>query len=130
MWPSDGPLTSRYGYRTHPIYGDRRLHAGIDIGSGASAAIVATAAGTVILSYFSSSYGNLVVIDHGTIRGRQITSAYAHQSERLVAEGDIVRAGQLIGRVGSTGNSTGPHLHFEIREDGEPVDPLDYVDEP
>ena len=131
LWPSDGPMTSRYGYRTHPIYGDRRLHAGIDIGSGSGAPVVAAAAGTVILSYFSESYGNLIVIDHGVLGGRQVTSAYAHQSQRVAQEGDAVSAGELIGRVGSTGNSTGPHLHFEVREDGEPVDPLvGYLDEP
>lgn len=130
LWPSDGPLTSRYGYRRHPIYGDRRLHAGIDIGSGSGAGIIAAAAGTVLLSYYSASYGNLTVIDHGVINGRQITTAYAHQSQRVVAEGQRVAAGELIGRVGSTGNSTGPHLHFEVREEGEPVDPLKYVDEP
>ena len=130
LWPSDGPMTSDYGYRTHPIYGDRRLHAGIDIGSGMGAAVVAATGGTVLLSYYSESYGNLIVVDHGTIDGAQITTAYAHQSERLAQEGEAVAAGEIIGRVGSTGNSTGPHLHFEVRRDGEPVDPMNYVDEP
>lgn len=130
LWPSDGPMTSPYGYRTHPIYGDRRLHAGIDIGSGAGADIIAATAGTVLLSYFSESYGNLIVIDHGTIGNAQVSTAYAHQSQRLVQEGQRVSAGEVIGRVGNTGNSAGPHLHFEVREDGDPVDPMTYVDEP
>lgn len=130
VWPSDGPVTSPYGYRTHPIYGDRRLHAGVDIGSGDGAPIVASGGGTVLLSYFSESYGNLTVIDHGTIGGEQITTAYAHQSQRLVQEGQQVDAGELIGRVGNTGNSAGPHLHFEVRRNGDPVDPMKYVDEP
>ena len=125
-WPSPGRLTSRFGYRTHPIYGDRRLHAGIDVGAGTGTPVRSADDGVVLLSYFSSGYGNLIVVDHGG----GVSTAYAHQSARLVAAGDRVARGQLIGRVGSTGNSTGPHLHFEVREDGDPVDPLKYLEEP
>ena len=125
-WPAPGRLTSRFGYRTHPIYGDRRLHAGIDIGAGTGTPVRSADDGVVLLSYFSSSYGNLIVIDHGG----GISTMYAHQSARLVTAGQRVARGQLIGRVGSTGNSTGPHLHFEVRVDGEPVDPLRYVSPP
>lgn len=122
-WPADGRLTSRFGLRTHPIYGDRRLHAGIDIGAAQGVPIRAADNGTVLLSYFSNGYGNLIVLDHGG----GLTTAYAHQAARLVRAGDRVQRGQQIGRVGSTGNSTGPHLHFEVRRDGAPVDPLAYT---
>lgn len=125
-WPAPGRLTSRFGYRTHPLYGDRRLHGGIDIGAGTGVPVRAADDGVVLLSYYSSSYGNLIVVDHGGV----ISTAYAHQDARLVATGDRVVRGQLIGRVGSTGNSTGPHLHFEVRVGGEPVDPLAYVSPP
>lgn len=127
QWPADGPMTSDYGYRTHPIYGGRRFHAGIDVGAPAGATIVAARGGTVLASYYSSSYGNLTVIDHGTVAGERLTTSYAHQTRSLVSEGQVVRGGQAIGEVGSTGNSTGPHLHFEVRRDGEPVDPTRYV---
>jgi murein DD-endopeptidase MepM/ murein hydrolase activator NlpD len=126
-WPSSGPRTSGYGYRTHPIYGDRRLHTGIDLGPGSGAPIVAALDGTVIARYFSSSYGNLTVIDHGIVGGQPLTTAYAHQSSASVSDGERVRRGQVIGRVGNTGNSTGPHLHFETRVDGDPVDPMRYL---
>jgi murein DD-endopeptidase MepM/ murein hydrolase activator NlpD len=130
QWPANGRLTSRYGFRTHPIFGDRRLHAGIDIGAPTGTPIVAAEAGTVILSYFSPSYGNLTVVDHGEINGRSVTTAYAHQSVVSVSEGQRVARGQLIGRVGNTGNSTGAHLHFEVRLEGDPVDPLGWVSPP
>lgn len=125
--PTTGPTTSGYGYRTHPIYGDRRLHAGIDLGPGSGAPIVAALDGTVIARYFSPSYGNLTVIDHGLVDGEPLTTTYAHQSSTSVREGQLVARGQLIGRVGNTGNSTGPHLHFETRVDGNPVDPMRYL---
>jgi murein DD-endopeptidase MepM/ murein hydrolase activator NlpD len=129
-WPATGRLTSRYGYRTHPIYGGRRLHAGIDIGGGAGSPIYAADDGTVLMTYFSSSYGKLTVIDHGSRNGRNVTTAYAHQSSFSVSPGQRVSRGQRIGRLGSTGNSTGPHLHFEVRLDGDPVDPLGWVSPP
>lgn len=130
VWPADGPMTSRYGYRTHPIYGDRRFHAGIDIGAGSGTPISAGDDGVVVFAGRQGGYGNIVLISHGTEGGRELVTAYAHQSAILVSQGQRVRRGQTIGRVGSTGNSTGPHLHFETRLDGDPVDPLNYVSPP
>jgi murein DD-endopeptidase MepM/ murein hydrolase activator NlpD len=122
VWPTPGPVTSGYGYRTHPIYGYRRLHAGIDIGAPTGQGIVAALGGTVVTAGPMGSYGNLVVIDHGD----GFATAYAHQSRVLVSSGQRVAKGQRIGLVGSTGASTGPHLHFETRVNGEPVDPMRY----
>lgn len=131
--PYDGVyLSSYYGYRYHPIDGDWRYHSGIDISmSGAYGKnIIATRAGTVILSSLESEsgtgYGNYIIIDHGD----GYTSLYGHCSELLVSEGQIVSRGQIIAKVGSTGWSTGPHLHFEVRYNGSTVDPLDYVTMP
>lgn len=131
--PYDGVyLTSYYGYRYHPLDGDWRYHSGIDVSmSGAYGKnIVATRAGTVILSSLESEsgtgYGNYIIIDHGD----GYTSLYGHCSELLVSQGQRVSRGQIIARVGSTGWSTGPHLHFEVRYNGETVDPLDYVTMP
>jgi murein DD-endopeptidase MepM/ murein hydrolase activator NlpD len=130
QWPATGRLTSRYGSREHPIFGTERLHAGIDIGGGSGSPLYAAQSGTVLLTYYAGGYGNLTVIDHGTINGRNVTTAYAHQSSFGVREGQQVSRGQVIGRMGSTGNSTGPHLHFEVRLDGDPVDPLGWVSPP
>ena len=111
--PSAGPLTSPFG----PRWG--RLHAGIDIGSPSGAPIYAAAAGTVSFAGVQGGYGNFVTIDHGM----GLTTAYGHQSRIAVTAGQAVAAGQLIGYVGNTGHSTGPHLHFETRLNGTPVDP-------
>lgn len=128
--PYDGVyLTSYYGYRYHPLDGSYTYHSGIDVSmSGAYGKnIVATKDGTVIISSYEgqngTGYGSYIVIDHGG----GYTSLYGHCSELLVSEGQRVSRGQIIARVGSTGWSTGPHLHFEIRYNGETVDPLDYV---
>jgi len=126
LWPGNGRLTSRYGWRTHPIFGDRRFHAGIDLGGGYGAPVLATESGVVIYAGRASGYGTLVVISHGD----RISSAYAHMSAILVREGQSVGRGATIGRIGSEGNSTAPHLHFEIRVNGNPVDPLRYVSPP
>ncbi len=121
VWPTTGPITSPYGYRTHPIYGSRRLHTGVDVGAGWGTPIVAANTGLVIAAYCSGGgYGCRIVIDHGG----GMASLYAHQSSFAVAEGTVVTAGQTIGYVGSTGASTGPHLHFEIRREGVPEDPM------
>lgn len=126
VWPlpdyGTGRISSPYGYRTHPITGKRKLHAGIDVGVPSGSTIVAAASGTVVRSYMSSSYGNYTVIDHGG----GVMTAYAHQSKRLVSAGEHVSAGQKIGLVGSTGNSTGNHLHFEVYVNGSTVDPMRY----
>lgn len=121
VWPSNGRITSPYGNRTHPIYGTQRMHTGVDIGGGWGQEIVAANTGKVIAAYCSAGgYGCRIVIDHGG----GMATLYAHQSSFAVAEGTVVNAGQVIGYVGSTGASTGPHLHFEIRRHGVPEDPM------
>ena len=98
-------------------------HKGMDIASGKGNPVIAAASGTVVKSYLSSSYGNYIVISHGG----GLMTAYAHMTRRLVSVGDTVAAGQQIGTVGSTGNSTGNHLHFEVYENGTAVNPRNYV---
>ena len=120
--PSYSRISSPYGYRTHPISGTRKLHKGLDIAASKGNPVVAAAPGTVVKSYFSSSYGNYVAISHG---GGMMT-AYAHMTRRMVSAGDTVSAGQQIGTVGSTGNSTGPHLHFEVYVGGSTTNPMNY----
>lgn len=122
LWPTDGTVTSGFGYRNHPIFKQRRLHAGIDIPAGTGQPIYAAGDGTVVLAGTYGGYGNAVVIDHGD--GMQ--TVYAHQSKLAVEKGDELLAGDTVGYVGSTGYSTGPHLHFEIRLGGNPTDPLDW----
>jgi murein DD-endopeptidase MepM/ murein hydrolase activator NlpD len=116
IWPVNGPITSPFGWR----WG--RMHQGIDIGVGMGTPIKAAAAGTVIYCGWESGYGNLTVIDHGG----NLATAYGHQSSIAVACGQQVAQGDVIGYVGCTGHCTGPHLHFEVRIDGNPVDPLGY----
>jgi murein DD-endopeptidase MepM/ murein hydrolase activator NlpD len=122
QWPASGPKTSGYGWRTHPIFGTKRFHAGIDIGAGYGAQIVAAASGVVVSAGAQGGYGNTVVIDHGG----GLATLYAHQSSYAVSSGQRVSRGQVIGYVGSTGYSTGPHLHFETRVNGAPRDPMGY----
>ena len=124
-WPLPGyaTITSGYGMRMHPIFGVYRLHTGVDIGAPLGSIIVAANEGVVILSEYSSSYGNYVMIDHG---GGVIT-LYAHGLESWVEVGQEVKKGDEIMLVGSTGWSTGPHLHFEVRINGETLDPLPYI---
>jgi len=123
-WPTQSCtyITSCFGYRVHPIFGTTKYHAGVDIAAGAGATISAAAAGTVTIAEYSSSYGNYVVIYHPN----GSTTLYAHMSQMAVSVGQSVSKGQTIGYVGSTGWSTGPHLHFEIRVNGSCVDPLQY----
>jgi murein DD-endopeptidase MepM/ murein hydrolase activator NlpD len=123
LWPADGVKTSDFGWRTHPIFGTGRLHAGIDIGAAYGSPISAAASGTVVSAGTMSGYGNVVVLDHGG----GIATLYAHQSSVAVGTGQAVQRGQTIGYVGSTGYSTGPHLHFEVRVNGTPVDPMGYL---
>lgn len=126
-WPTSGPLTSSFGWRTHPIYGDQRFHAGIDIGAPYGQSVIAADAGTVVYAGPISGYGNMVLISHGTVNGKDLSTGYAHMSALSVVQGDRVSRGQQVGLVGSTGNSTGPHLHFEVRLNGEPVDPMGWL---
>ena len=130
LWPAPGRLTSRYGWRTHPIYGDRRFHAGIDIGGGYGARVSAADTGIVTYAGVAGGYGTLVVISHRTVNGKDLSTAYAHMSQLSVVAGQSVGRGDKVGEIGNEGNSTGPHLHFEVRLDGDPVDPLDYVSPP
>ena len=124
VWPcpSYSRISSQYGYRTHPISGMRKLHKGLDIAASSGNPVIAAASGTVVKSYFSSSYGNYVVISHGG----GLMTAYAHMTRRLVSAGQTVAAGQQVGTVGSTGNSTGPHLHFEVYVGGSTTNPMNY----
>lgn len=122
--PNYSYISSEFGARVHPITGEWQSgHKGIDIASGKGNPILAAKSGTVVKSYLSSSYGNYVVVSHGG----GLMTAYAHMSKRMVSVGDTVSAGQQIGTVGSTGNSTGNHLHFEVYVDGAVVNPMDYV---
>lgn len=121
--PVSARVTSPFGYRVHPILGTRRLHAGIDYGAAAGTPIVAADGGVVVWAGPRGGYGNAVIIDHGNT----LATLYAHQSRVAVGVGATVRPGQTIGFVGSTGFSTGPHLHFEVRKLGTPVNPTSYL---
>ena len=123
IYPAIGPITSEFGWRTHPILGYERFHSGMDIGADHGELIYAADAGTVIFADWYGGYGNAVIIDHGN----GLTTLYAHASEVYVQEGQGVNKGQPIAAVGSTGFSTGPHLHFEVRKDGEPIDPAQFL---
>jgi len=129
QWPTwCHTITSPFGYRTHPIYGNTRFHSGIDIGAGFGDTIMAAASGTVIYvetpvpgqNWGGSGYGNYFIIDHGN----GVSTLYAHCSNVYVSNGQSVSAGEAVGTVGSTGGSTGSHLHFEVRVNGDRVDPL------
>ncbi|MEQ8188551.1 MAG: peptidoglycan DD-metalloendopeptidase family protein [Candidatus Eremiobacterota bacterium] len=122
-WPAAGPVTSNFGWRLHPIYGEWRFHAGVDIGADYDTPIYASGDGVIISSDWLGGYGNAVMIDHGG----GVVTLYAHCSGLAVSCGQHVSKGQLVAYVGSTGNSTGPHLHFEVRQDGVAVDPCGFV---
>lgn len=119
-WPTAGGIGSYFGYRRHPILGYSRLHGGLDIGGRMGQPIWAAKEGLVIMARVNGGYGNTIIIDHGN----GYATLYGHQSSFVVSEGDYVETGAHIGNVGSTGLSTGPHLHFEIRINGSVTDPL------
>ena len=119
-WPVSGPITSGFGWRVDPFIHRRALHTGIDIAAPMGAPVEAAANGTVLYAGWMTGYGNVVVLDHGN----GVSTVYGHLSSYLVHVGQSVTRGEVIARVGSTGWSTGPHLHFEVRQDGQPVDPL------
>lgn len=121
--PTNGTVTSNFGWRTHPVFGNQRLHAGMDIGADYDEDIVAADGGVVINSGTISGYGKTIIIEHNAT----YSTLYAHSSELLVSEGQVVKKGQLIARVGDTGYTTGPNLHFEVRVNGSPVDPREYL---
>lgn len=124
--PTTGPVTSPYGPRLHPVLGYVKLHTGTDFGAG-DGRVRAAAAGTVLLVASDAAYGNLTVVHHGWRGGRSVTTMYAHQAAVHVRPGQRVAGGQTIGVVGSTGYSTGPHLHLEVRLDGATTDPLPWL---
>ncbi|RPH32053.1 MAG: hypothetical protein EHM93_11190 [Bacteroidales bacterium] len=120
---SKAKITSPFGLRNHPTLGRPVKHNGIDFGSGRGAEIYAAGNGRVILSEFNNSFGNYILIEHSDGQ----STAYAHLDKLAISKGDIVSKGQLIGYSGSTGRSTGPHLHYEVRTNGTPVNPKDYL---
>jgi murein DD-endopeptidase MepM/ murein hydrolase activator NlpD len=122
-WPAPGPVTSPFGYRVHPIFGDTRLHTGIDISAPYGATVIAAEDGGVVFVGVMSGYGNVVVIDHGG----GIATTYNHLSAFSVSSGQQVSRSQPVAAVGCTGYCTGPHLHFEVRVNGTPVDPMPYL---
>ena len=119
----DARLTSSYGMRNHPILGSRRNHKGVDLAQPTGTPVYATADGVVSKAEPFSTYGNYIQIEHGG----ELQTRYAHLSGYAVSAGEQVHKGQLIGYVGSTGRSTGPHLHYEVRVAGEAVDPTPYM---
>lgn len=122
-WPVSGEITSPYGYRVHPIWGTTIYHSGIDIGVDEGTPVHAADSGIIVWSGWMGGYGYAVVIDHGN----GLSTLYGHNSELAVDEGQSVSKGQVVAYAGSTGNSTGPHVHFEVRENGDPVDPMGYL---
>lgn len=125
LWPcpSSQRITSQYGYRIHPVYNTKKFHSGIDIGAPYGVDIVASADGTVTLAATNGGYGKCVIVNHGS----GLSTLYAHNSTLLVTQGDKVKKGQVIAKAGSTGVSTGPHLHFEVRVNGSTTNPLEYL---
>ena len=123
MWPCNGEITSYYGWRTHPIFGTTKYHSGMDIAVDYGTPIHAADSGTVIYSGWLGGYGNCVMIDHGG----GLVSLYAHNQSLNVGEGQFVNKGTVVAYAGSTGYSTGPHCHFEVRLHGEVTEPLNYL---
>lgn len=125
LWPVEGysRISSSFGYRIHPIFNVQKLHTGIDIPAPTGTKARAASDGIVIYADWLGSYGKAVMIDHGG----GIVTLYAHNSSILVSEGETVSRGQAISKIGSTGNSTGPHLHFEVRKNGAYVDPIPWL---
>ena len=123
IWPISGPITSPFGWRTHPIFGNQRFHSGLDIGGDYGLPIHAAKAGVVSHAGWIGGYGNTVMIDHGG----GVVTLYGHNQSLNVSVGQQVSQGEVIAFCGSTGNSTGPHCHFEVRLNGEPVSPYNYL---
>jgi murein DD-endopeptidase MepM/ murein hydrolase activator NlpD len=126
-YPVNGSVTSPYGYRTHPIYGYYSLHNGTDFGAGCGSPVFAGAAGTVTSTYFDEVYGNRLYLSVGTVNGANLTLVYNHMSGYNASEGARVGRGDVIGYVGTTGWSTGCHMHFTVLRNGNPVDPMPYL---
>ena len=124
--PVEGYVTSPFGYRTHPIYHYWGLHDGVDFGGGCGTPLRAAAPGRVVSSYFSGVYGNRLIIDNGAMAGVGVATIYNHAATYTVGVGDQVSEGQVVGYEGSTGWSTGCHLHFSVMANGRAVDPMDF----
>lgn len=127
IWPVRGRITSNFGYRWHPIHKVRKYHSGMDIGAPNRSRIKAADGGEVIFAGWRGGYGKAIMINHGNKNGKSIVTLYGHLSAIHVRKGQRVSKGQVIGLEGSTGYSTGPHLHFEVRENGSPVNPRNYL---
>jgi len=125
--PISGGITSPFGWRVHPIFKSRKFHTGIDIAGPNRGAVRASNAGRVVFAGWYGGYGKVVIVDHGKVNGKSVTTLYAHLSNCRVSKGSVVSRGQVIGNEGSTGYSTGPHVHFEVRINGSPVNPLRYI---
>ncbi|WP_346353439.1 murein hydrolase activator EnvC family protein [Azotosporobacter soli] len=123
MWPINGEITSPFGWRTHPVFGSARFHSGLDIAADYGDTVVAADGGVVVHADWLGGYGKAVIIEHSN----GLQTLYGHNSELVVSEGQAVSKGQMIARAGSTGYSTGPHVHFEVRQGGSPVDPTGYL---
>ena len=122
-YPVNAPITSTYGWRIHPVTGTERFHSGVDFGADYGTPIHAADGGVVTFAQFDGDCGNRVTIDHKN----GLTTTYCHMSQIKTATGTPVSAGQVIGLVGSTGASTGPHLHVSVRKNGQSVDPMIYL---
>ena len=122
-WPIKGKLTSNFGNRVHPMFKTKSQHSGIDIAAPSGTPVKAAASGEVLYVGWMRGYGQVIILDHG----RNITTVYAHLSSTQVSDGQVIRAGNVIGRVGKTGNATGFHLHFEVRVNGKIQNPLNYL---
>jgi murein DD-endopeptidase MepM/ murein hydrolase activator NlpD len=127
MKPIQGRITSPFGWRTHPIFNTRTFHSGVDIGGPNYGEIKASNSGKVIYTGWYGGYGKVVIIEHGVVRGKPVSTLYAHMSTIKAVNGQQVTKGQVIGYEGTTGYSTGPHCHFEVRENGKPSNPTSYV---
>lgn len=127
IMPVRGAITSPFGWRTHPIFKSRKFHSGVDIAAGMGTPVKCSNSGVVVYSGWYGGYGKVVIVSHGTYKGKPTSTLYAHLSKYNVNKGAKVTKGQVIGNVGSTGYSTGPHLHFEVRVDGSPTNPLSYA---
>jgi len=127
IWPIRGAITSRFGYRRHPIHRKTLMHTGLDIAGPNGGGVAAADGGQVIFAGWKGGYGKAIMINHGYRGGKNLVTLYGHLSNIRVKAGQMVNKGEIIGNEGSTGNSTGPHLHFEIRENGAPIDPYRYL---
>ena len=125
--PIAGRITSPFGYRTHPIFKSRSFHSGVDIAGPNYGSIKASNSGKVIYTGWYGGYGKVVILEHGVVNGSPITTLYAHMSSIAVSNGTKVQKGQVLGYEGTTGYSTGPHCHFEVRVNGKPNNPLSYI---